>query len=210
MNKIKGFAVEKIILPIGNDAFNSEGLRGTTTKGTPQLDNAEYQAVFRRFWLMQIKTINYLRKFAPVEVIIVQGNHDTERMFYLGELLSVAFDKVSNVSVDNSFYSRKYSKYGNNLFMFTHGDKEKTYNLPLIMATERSKDFGRCDHREVLCGHFHKEMINEFRGIKIRYLPSMAPLSSWERQAGYSHKRCAQALIYSHSKGFTGLAQHNI
>ena len=34
--------------------------------------------------------------------------------------------------------------------------------MPLIMATENPEMFARTSHREVHCGHLHKEMVNEY------------------------------------------------
>lgn len=209
VQRFKGYNVERIVFPIGNDGFNSEGMRRTTTKGTPQIDNAEWQHIFRKGWQMQLKAINYLRQYAPVDVVIVQGNHDYEVTFYLGELLSVAAKQIPGVTVDNSTVPRKYYSYGKNLIGFTHGDKEKFYDLPLIMATERSRDFGKSTYREFLCGHWHKEMQNEYRGIKVRFLPSLVPSDAWHKMMGYHHSRAAQALIYSKDRGFEGLVQYN-
>ena len=39
----KLFHVEKVVFPIGNDLLNSEGLKMTTTKGTPQHDDVRWQ-----------------------------------------------------------------------------------------------------------------------------------------------------------------------
>ena len=61
----------------------------------------------------------YLSAFAPVDVIVVQGNHDFERMFYAGEVLSAWFKNDQGVLVDNGLDSRKYYEYGVNMIMFT-------------------------------------------------------------------------------------------
>ena len=49
----------KILLPIGNDGMNSEGYSRATTKGTPQQDSAEWQAIVGYCNLM-VRAINYL------------------------------------------------------------------------------------------------------------------------------------------------------
>ena len=38
------------------------------------------------------------------------------------------------------------------MLMFTHGDKEKPADMPLIMATEQPEMFARAKHHEVHCG----------------------------------------------------------
>jgi len=163
VQKASGLNIEKFILPIGNDGMNSEGMRGTTTKGTPQQDSGGWKDTFRGYWQLMTTAIDYLKEQAPVDVIIVSGNHDYERMFYAGDVLAGWYRNDANVTVDNSYDSRKYYEYGQNMLMFTHGDKEKPADMPLIMATEKPEMFARTSHREVHCGHLHKEMVNEYR-----------------------------------------------
>ena len=91
--------------------------------------------------------------------------------FYAGEVLSAWFKNDQNVVVDNGLESRKYYEYGTNMIMFTHGDKEKAAQMPLKMPTEQPMMFARTKFREVHCGHLHKEMVNEYRGIKVRFIP---------------------------------------
>ena len=208
--RASGLNIEKFLLPIGNDGMNSEGMRKTTTKGTPQSDSIDWQKSFIGYTKLIIDAANYLAEYAPVDIVIVQGNHDFERMFYAGEVLSAWFIKDQNVTVDNGLDSRKYYEYGVNMIMFTHGDKEKAAEMPLIMATEQPIMFSRTKFREVHCGHLHKEMVNEYRGIKVRFIPSICANDSWHKLMGYQSLRCAQAYIWSKEKGCEGYLQVNI
>jgi len=208
--RASGLNIEKFLLPIGNDGMNSEGMRKTTTKGTPQSDSIDWQKSFIGYTKLIIDAANYLAEYAPVDIVIVQGNHDFERMFYAGEVLSAWFIKDQNVTVDNGLDSRKYYEYGVNMIMFTHGDKEKAAEMPLIMATEQPVMFSRTKFREVHCGHLHKEMVNEYRGIKVRFIPSICANDSWHKLMGYQSLRCAQAYIWSKEKGCEGYLQVNI
>jgi len=208
--KAAGLEIEKFILPIGNDGMNSEGLRRTTTKGTPAEDSASWKDTFRGYWMLMVKAIDYLKKIAPVDVIVISGNHDFERMFYAGDVLSGWYRNDENVEVDNAYESRKYYQYGSNMLMFTHGDKEKPADMPLIMATEQPKMFASTSHREVHCGHLHKEMVNEYRGIKVRFIPSICPNDDWHKQMGYEAKRAGQAYIWNKQTGLEGYLQANV
>ena len=208
--RASGLNIEKFLLPIGNDGMNSEGMRKTTTKGTPQSDSIDWQKSFIGYTKLIIDAANYLAEYAPVDIVIVQGNHDFERMFYAGEVLSAWFIKDQNVTVDNGLDSRKYYEYGVNMIMFTHGDKEKAAEMPLIMATEQPIMFSRTKFREVHCGHLHKEMVNEYRGIKVRFIPSICANDSWHKIMGYQSLRCAQAYIWNKEKGCEGYLQVNI
>jgi hypothetical protein len=210
VRKASGLSIEKFILPIGNDGMNSEGMRRTTTKGTPQEESAGWKDTFRGYWQLITRAVDYLKEKAPVDIIVVSGNHDYERMFYAGDVLAGWYRNDANITVDNSYSSRKYYEYGKNMLMFTHGDKEKPADMPLIMATEKPEMFARTEHREVHCGHLHKEMVNEYRGIKVRFVPSICPNDEWHKQMGYEAKRTGQAYIWNKSKGLEGYLQSNV
>ncbi len=210
VRKASGLDIERFILPIGNDGMNSEGMRGTTTKGTPQQDSGGWKDTFRGYWQLITTAVNFLKEKAPVDIIVISGNHDYERMFYAGDVLAGWYRNDTNVSVDNSYSSRKYYEYGKNMLMFTHGDKEKPADMPLIMATENPEMFARTEHREVHCGHLHKEMVNEYRGIKVRFIPSICPNDEWHKQMGYEAKRTGQAYIWNKFKGLEGYLQSNV
>ena len=207
VDKAKGLNIEKFILPIGNDGMNSEGMRFTTTKGTFQHDSIGWRESFHGYCQLMTRAIDYLKAKAPVQIVVVSGNHDFERMFYAGDVIKGWYRNDKNVVVDNSMESRKYVEYGVNMIMYTHGDKEKPSEMPLIMATEQPEMFARCSVREVHCGHLHKEMVNEYRGIKVRFIPSICANDDWHKTMGYSAIRTGQAYIWSKTNGLEGYLQ---
>ena len=210
MHKASGLNIERILLPIGNDGMNSEGYSRATTKGTSQHDSAGWQETFIGYCNLMVRAINFLAGTAPVDVVVIQGNHDYERMFYSGEFLRAFYINDDGVTVDNNYDSRKYYKYGTNMIMFTHGDKEKKAEMPLIMATEQPEMFAQTTHREVHCGHLHKEMVNEYRGIKVRFIPSICGNDEWHKMMGYEAKRTGQAHIWNKLRGYEGYLQTNV
>jgi hypothetical protein len=208
--KAEVFGIDRVLLPIGNDAFNSEGKRRTTTGGTPQDDSCHWLESFKVYTTAMITAVNAISKHYPVDILVIPGNHDHERIFYAGEVLNAYFANNSNVNVDNTYSYRKYYEYGTNMLMFTHGDSEKYADIPLIMATEQPEMFARTTCREAHLGHFHKEMLNEYRGIKVRFLPSLCSTDDWHTKMGYDHYKSAQAFLWDKSKGFQGYFQYNV
>jgi hypothetical protein len=209
--KADGVEIERFLLPVGNDGLNSEGYSRATTKGTPQQDHMRWRQSFRGYWHLVTKAIDYLAQFAPVDVIVIQGNHDFERMFYAGEVLDAVYNNNKNVNIDNSLESRKYYEYGINMIMFTHGDKEKAQELPLLIATEQPAMWSRSKVREVHCGHKHKEMLNEYMGTKVRFIPSICANDNWHKTQGYvGTLRCGQAFIWNKNRGLEGYLQTNV
>lgn len=207
--------IDRFVLPVGNDLLNTDTSDYRTTKGTPQFDTVEYQESFRQAWQLMADIINRLAQIAPVDVLIVPGNHDTVRSFYVGETLSALFTNHDGVNVDNHRDTRKYYKYGVTTIGYTHGDKEKIGDLPLLMASERKEDFAFSDYTEWHLGHIHKEMtlektVDDVHGTKIRFLPSICDNDTWHKAKGYSSLRDCQGLIYSKEKGFISLVNQRI
>jgi len=208
--KAKSSNIERLLMPIGNDGMNSEGMSKATTKGTPQDDYMGWRQSFRGYWKLMDMAITWLSKKVPVDVVIVQGNHDFERMFYVGELLESRYHNNPNITVDNQLDERKYYQYGVNMFLNFHGDKVKRLQIPLLMATEQPFMWSECKYREALCGHIHKELVDEIMGTKIRFIPSICGNDEWHKGKAYvGTRRVAQLHTYHKERGYEGMFQVN-
>lgn len=209
-NKAEGANIERLLMPIGNDGMNSEGLRQTTTKGTPQDDYMGWRESFRGYWHLMDTALMWLSERVPVDVVIVQGNHDFERMFYVGELLEARYHNNANINVNNSLEERKYYQYGKNMFLNFHGDKVKKNNIPLLMATEQPIMWSECKYREAFMGHIHKELVDEIMGTKLRFIPSICGNDEWHKGKAYvGTQRVAQIHMYNKDRGYEGMFQTN-
>ncbi len=210
IERSKGFPIERVVFPIGNDYFNVDGMANETTAGTPQREDGRWQKSFVLGRKLMVNAINRLREIAPVDVVMVPGNHDVERVFYLGDSLSGWFSQTDDVTVDNSPMARKYYQYGKNLIGFTHGKEEKHVNLPLIMATEEPEKWASTVWREFHIGHYHHKKdihfqpVNEHQGIRIRQIPSLCPADDWHRLKGYGSLRAAEVYVWGRNDGCVG------
>lgn len=209
VQKTSNYNISKIILPVGNDVLNSEGMRQSTTKGTPQDDNANWRTTFRVAWIAIVTSINSLKEVAPVEIVNVLGNHDFERSFYLGELLSAYYVNDESVVVVNTGEERNYVVFGKNLLGYTHGDKTKPQDLPLIMATEVPVEFSQAVSRSWRLGHLHKHMKDDYRGVEVEFLPALCGSDEWHRAMGYHTDRKAMAYLWDYNGGKAGFVQIN-
>jgi predicted phosphodiesterase len=210
LDEISNKNIGRIVFPIGNDFFNSDRSfpYNSTTKGTPQEEDARWQKTFRLGRQLLVEAINKLQQIAPVDVIMVPGNHDFERNFYLGDSLESWFYNNENVTVDNSANPRKYYKYGEVLIGYTHGNEEKVTDLPLIMANEKPTEWALSTFREFHLGHEHRKKeikfksTEEYQGVIIRYFNSLSATDSWHHKRGYiGAKRSAEALLWDMTKG---------
>jgi hypothetical protein len=208
--RAEGFQVSRIVFPVGNDFFNVDNAAQTTTAGTPQDEDGRYQKSFVAGRKLMVDAILRLREIAPVDVVMVSGNHDTERIFYLGDALEGWLSKTPGVTVNNSPTQRKYYAFGKCLIGYTHGHNEPHKNLPLIMATEVPSLWAASKFREIHLGHWHhkKEIhfqpVGESNGIRVRIIPSLCPADAWHKMKGYDGLRAAEAFVWHPEHGNVG------
>ena len=204
------YPIGRILLPIGNDFFNSDNLQNMTAHGTPMSEDVRWQKTFRMGREMAVNMIDRCSQIAPVDVLIIPGNHDTQRAFFLGEALSCWYAKSSNVSIDNAPNSRKYYTFGTNLIGFAHGYDEKLDRLPLLMAVEKPDLWANSVYREWHTGHTHHKrdvdyMADEGTGIVVRVLRSLVAASAWTFNKGYVKPlRAGEAFLWHPQNGLIG------
>jgi hypothetical protein len=154
---------------------------------------------------------------APVDVLIVPGNHDRERMFYAGDALECWYHGHQSVLVDNGAQLRKYYSFGKNMILFTHGSEEKFTSLPGIMALEQPEMWGRTIHREAHVGDRHhkeslqqrlketlEQRVKEIEGVTIRLMRSLSP-DEWHYRTGWvGAEQAAESYLWHPENGVIG------
>jgi predicted phosphodiesterase len=215
----KNYNIERIVLPIGNDFFNSDRSHpyNSTTAGTPQEEDTRWQKTFRTGRQLIVNNVNKLQQIAPVDIIMIPGNHDFERNFYLGDSLEGWFYNNPNINVDNTASPRKYYKYNNVLIGYTHGNEEKITSLPLVMAQEKPIEWSLTKFREFHLGHWHRKKeikyipIEEHEGVIIKFMSSLSAVDAWHNKKSYTtSKRSAEAMIWDSQKGLISNLYFNI
>lgn len=209
--------IERVLLPVGNDLLNCDGLAGLTTAGTPQSNDGRYQKIFLATIDLLTWAIDHLLAIAPVEVISIPGNHDTLSAWAITEALRAWYRSTEDVVVDNSPTLRKYRTWGSCLLGFTHGDKERPDDLPLLMATEQPQLWSSTRWREWHLGHLHKSATkikttgDKYHGVRVRTLPSLCASDVWHTQMGYTGNiRSAEAYYWHQQRGLAGTSVYNV
>lgn len=206
-----GMPVRRILLPVGNDAINADNLYGTTTRGTWQEMSAGIRDAVDAACQGYISLIEKFVEVAPVDVAIVEGNHDRYSMYWLGKVLEAYFKHNDYVTVDNKKSPRKYYQYGSNLIGLEHGDRIKAKELAITMAQEAPKAWGDTKYRTFFRGHFHKENemyfpITDVGGVSVITFPAFCPPDSWELLMGYiGNNRAAEAYYFHYEFGKAGV-----
>jgi hypothetical protein len=208
--------VERILLPVGNDLINIDNRHNTTFAGTPQDSDCRYMKIIKAVKRILIEMIDELSAIAPVDVIVVPGNHDTTSTFMMGEILDSFYHKNQRVAIDNTPKQRKYYQYGLNSIQFTHGDQEKHESLGLIFATEQPQLWAATKYRFAQLGHFHKNKkinyvsVDEHQGFQVQILPSLSGTDFWHKSKGYASLKQAKALLFNKEQGLIGEATVNV
>jgi hypothetical protein len=132
---------------------------------------------------------------------MVYGNHDNQRAFYLGEVLTNRFIGDNTVEVDNSPTDRKFYQWGETGIGFAHGDGVKAKDLPNLCQNEARDIWGRTKHFEMHLGHFHQEMVRNVGGVQIRYCPALCPPDAWHAKNGYTMSEKGALMFVYDQKG---------
>ena len=217
MTKTSSYNIDRILLPHGNDFLHVDNQFDLTAKGTPQDVDSRWHRGFEHGWKLTVQGIDMLRTVAPVDVLIIPGNHDWERSFYMGEVLAAWYRNCDDVTINNEPKSRKYFRYGVNLIGFTHGSNEKIDSLPLIMLTENKENIAGIKAFEWHIGHFHKKAEvkynagDTFNGISIRTVASLCAIDAWHYKKGFvGNLRFAEGFLWDYDNGFAGYVPSQI
>lgn len=216
LSRIDLNCIQRILLPIGNDMINVDNNQSTTTAGTLQDCDSRFYKIIRSVKSLLIETINSLAVIAPVDVVVVAGNHDELSSFMIGEMLSAYYHNTERVVVDNGAAFRKYYKFGTVSIMFTHGNKEKHADLGMIFAAENPLLWAATTQRYIQLGHYHhNKKINylsnqEFQGFQTQIMPSLSGSDAWHSGKGFNSLKQAKALLFHKKNGLIGEFTHTV
>ena len=203
--KVKAnYDINTVVFPISNDFFHTDNYQHQTTNGTPQDTIMDYSEEYELGFKILVDAINLLRHYASqVVVVLVQGNHDRTKSFYLAHALDVFFKDALDVNFIREHSVVKGITLGSTFIGWHHGNC-KIEDLPLLFAThpQYSKAFGQAVYREVHTGDKHHYMAKEVKGVRIQQMPSLSGTDRWHLDNNYVHSvRAALALVYDDKLG---------
>jgi len=216
--KASKYQIERVCFPVGQDFFHMDDDSSATPRSGNQLDvDTRWLKLMRAGTQLIVDAVDRLLTIAPVDIIIVPGNHDKHSTFSLGEILSAWYRQCNDVTIHNSAKTRKYYAYGKVLLGFTHGmgRKEKPADLSRIMPVEEPQLWSASIWREMHVGHIHHRVVHndleEFNGIVVRYLPTLCGTDAWHYEEGYvGNIRAAEAYIWNHDAGLSSIETANL
>lgn len=147
-----------------------------------------------------------LERHGRVRVIVEIGNHDLSSSVFLMEALYNIYEDEPRVIIDRSPGHFHYFRFGKNLVGTHHGHGVKLDKLPLIMATDRAKDWGETEYRYWWTGHVHHDRVMDFNGCRAESMRILPPADAYAANAGYRSGRDMKAIILH--KDYGEVARH--
>lgn len=204
--------VKKVVLVLGSDQMHCDSADSKTSSGTiVQSVDTRYSRVFDIAVASSIAAIEDCVQIADVHAVCVPGNHDMLTSVLLAKVVKQYFRHDPRVTVDDDEILRKYIRFGTNLIGLTHRFT-KFDTAPVIMATERPKDWGETTCREILTGHLHTTRAkswtpyHEVSGVVVRITSSLSSTDLWHYANGYiGNIRASETWAYSEEDGMYGM-----
>ena len=217
IDKSQPYNIDKIFFIIGNDVLHIDNAKTrTTTSGTPQDTDGMWYDNFKIARGVYCHIINMLSTIAEVEVIHCPSNHDYMTGFMLADAVQCYFHNNKNITFNVDNNHRKYTKYGKNMMMFSHGDGCKIDQVPYLSAHESSKIWYETKYRYGYLHHIHHKDYFKFRsgkdyiGMTVEYLRSPSGTDRWHADNGYTGAKVAlEAFIHHPDNGQVCRLTHN-
>lgn len=141
-----------------------------------------------------------LEKFGTVTFWSMPGNHDPHCGSPLSRILRAYFRDNPRVIIDVRPGKFNYMRFGKVLIGATHGDQAKPAQLPLIMATDKNKEWGETEFRYWYVGHVHHKDTKEYPGCITETFRTVASRDAWHAAMGLRAGRDINVII--HHKDF--------
>ena len=202
------YKVARFAFPIGNDFYQIDGPKNTTTAGTIVDTDGRYAKIIEAGEMALIRGVERAAALAPVDVFYLPGNHDKIASWHATRAVRYWFRSCPHVRVDVEPTTRKYLRHGECLLGFIHGNDVRLKDLPNLMASERRREWGETRHREWLAGHIHRKTqfetmpVEETRGVVVRTLSALTGTDSWHYDKTFVNcQRAAEAFFYHERHG---------
>jgi hypothetical protein len=169
--KSASLPAEKILFVCGNDFLNTDHLGRTTTAGTPQDEAIRYQESFLRGRQLLVRAIDRLRQIAPVQVVMVTGNHDTHAFEGTIQVLVVEDDHIWQ-SLQRCFQVCQGSRETCHEFFHRHVVASLRHaHGDALIGDSRTGNANETEHHLVACLHrvFKKRQLVAHRIRKNRF-----------------------------------------
>lgn len=196
---LRAYSPERVGIIVGSDWLDADRYDGATTRGTPQRSSLPpTDAAAAAIWLLG-ERIQRWRAVAPVDLLIVPGNHDRHLTSFLEAWCRSQYAAAPDVRILAHPSGRVYVRHGSALIGVTHGDTAKPGTLPGLMMEEA--DLSGVRHRYWVTGHLHRYEVGSRPGASVTIAPSVASPTPWALQNFGTGDRSSLVLCYHAESG---------
>lgn len=196
---LRAYSPERVGIIVGSDWLDADRYDGATTRGTPQRSSLPpHEAARAAIWLLG-ERIKRWRAVAPVDLLVVPGNHDRHLTSFLQVWCETQYADAPDVRVISDRSGRVYVRHGACCIGVTHGDTAKPGTLPGLMMEEA--DLAGVRHRHWITGHLHRYEVAARTGASVTIAPSVASATPWAEQNFGRGDRSSLVLCYHRDHG---------
>lgn len=199
VSTLRAYAPERVGIIVGSDWLDADRYDGATTRGTPQRSSLPpTEAASAAIWLLG-ERIQRWRAVAPVDLLIVPGNHDRHLTSFLEAWCRSQYAAAPDVRILSHRSGRVYVRHGACCIGVTHGDTARGATLPGLMMEEA--DLTGVRHRHWVTGHLHRYEVAARPGASVTIAPSVASATPWAEQNFGRGDRSSLVLCYHADHG---------
>lgn len=198
-----GPASERCLIISVGDFFHADNFDGVTSRSGNRLDMDSRLPNMVKVGFAAIRQCieSALDFHKFVDVICAVGNHDDVLSTAMSIMLANVYESEIRVKIHDQPTRRHYYQHGKVLIGVTHGDQTKDSQLPLIMATERKKEWGEARFTHWFRGHHHSDSRVEYQGTIVEQVRTMAAADSWSVGKGYLSGRDMKSILFHSDYG---------
>jgi len=200
----------KCVLVFGGDMMHSDNRSNKTEASGHVLDvDTRYHRVVEYLIKACTNVVDIAATVAAeVEIVVLEGNHSWHSEVWLARVLDAYYSQCPNIKVKSDPSPRKHMVFGDNLLLWTHGDRIAAQKWPMIIAAEFAKEWGATKYRHLKMGHIHHKktiapvVIDEQSGLVVEYLEALCATDAWHSGAGFvGSQKGASAFEYHKTEG---------
>ena len=206
----------EICMTIGNDFFNTDTEKNTTTAGTEQHNDTRFEQMLSNGIVAHLWAVETMKRNCEKLILTYNpGNHDYQTDFMLFLQLKTLYENDPKVEVRCTVKDLRWTTglvWHNNLIIFAHGKTpegkalgdDRLAELKDSMFREESK---KVDYISVLAGHWHNASENNYskkkkvNGVTVMRSGSPSGDGAWDSGNLYSADKTHQVYIYDANKG---------
>jgi hypothetical protein len=205
----------KCVLVFGGDMLHVDDRYNRTPASGHSLDaDSRYHRIVNYIIAACRECVDIASRIAPdVEVVVLEGNHSPHSELWLSRVLEAYYSRCENIKIRTDPNPRKHLIWGDNLLLWSHGDKIAAQRWAMVIAAEFAKEWGATKYRHLKCGHVHHKktiapvVVDEQSGLVVEYLEALCATDAWHSGVGFvGSQKGASAFEYHKSEGL--LSRH--